>query len=345
MRITPENNINRQNYNVTSDKVNNTLNNETESSSVSFERRSSKNDEVSYDNSFLDEAEKIKKNANLLINDFNIQKEDAEVLFRIAENIKRFSDYEYKSAKEVLDETGTLVKNERKKRVVNGIVYRREKKKRFGGGIEIIDDANKQITRKIYKDRNELIITTYDKNNSCCIYSFNEKGELKSYIEGVKENEKGYSAKHKFTYSNGNVIIAEKDFEYFSSGDETAKRHYEYDNKNVVDAYVSYKKINNATQTIFANSYFRYKKEYPYQYYKKFESTIDLSENYKEKYTYEVNDYITYLKEYRTEDYVYKFEFNKLVNVARNNINSTKKITEKDDKERKTLSLTEDVFD
>ncbi|MBQ8887350.1 MAG: hypothetical protein IJY61_06590 [Candidatus Gastranaerophilales bacterium] len=340
MRISSENNINRQNYNVKNEKIQNNHKNETENHSVSYGKRSQAKNSVDEDNSFLEESEKIVQKAKKLITDFNIEKEDAEVMYRIAENIKRFSEYEYKSAKEVLDETGTLVKNERKKRTVNGITYRREKKKRFGGGIEIIDDANKQITRKIYKDRNELIITTFDKNNSCCIYSFNEKGELKSYIEGVKENEKGYSAKQRFTYSNGEIDSAEKDYEYFSSGDEIAKKHYAYYDKHLTDAYTSYKKINNDTQTITADRYLTYKKDFPYQLYNKFEATNDLNEVYKEKYTYEVNDYITYLKEYRTEEYVYKFELNKLVTVTKNNINN-----KNTDRKAKKSDIDEEVFE
>ncbi len=246
------------------------------------------------------ESAKEGKLAYLLLSDFKISKDDANTYKNKAENIKNISKYEFNSAKKILDETGILTKNEKKRKRENNNTYIRIKKKKFAGGIEINDYTNGELTRKILKIGNNITVTTIDINGETSIYSFNSEGNLLSYLEGVTSSEYELKAKEKLSFSNGNLSEVSLEYEKYSDGSEASKKYYVFNNEKLTKVFRSYKKYQNQETEISASEFFEFsRRDNPYRYCQNHTLSSTKDESSDLEFKYETIDYITHLKESR----------------------------------------------
>ena len=246
------------------------------------------------------EAEKESKIAYLLLSDFKIEKENVNMYKNKSANIQNFAKYEYYSAKKILDETGTLIKNEKKRKKENNNTYIRIKKKKFAGGIEINDYTNGELTRKILKIGNNITVTAIDINGETSIYSFDTEGNLLSYLEGIASTEHELKAKEKLTFSNGNLSEVSLEYEKYSDGSEASKKRYILVNNNLREVFRSYKKYINQETEISSSEFFEFsRKDTPQRYCRNYSLSTSEEENCDLEFKYETIDHLTYLKESR----------------------------------------------
>ena len=246
------------------------------------------------------ESEKDCKLAYTLLSDFKILKDYATSYINKSENIKSFAKYEFISAKKLLDETGQITKNEKKRRKDNNNTYVRVKKKKFAGGIEIDDYKNGELTRKVLKTGNTITVTAFDVNKNASIFSFDNDGNLLAYLEGVTNTKKVFKANEKFEYSNGNLSCIDLNYEKYSDGSEASKKHYVYSNNRLTKVFRSYNKVVSQEIETTAEELFLYSmKDNPYRYCKNYSISTDKEESAEIEFKYDTTEFITYLKECR----------------------------------------------
>lgn len=243
-------------------------------------------------------SEKDGKLAYILLNDFKMLQQDICMYLNKSKNIKSFAKYEFTSAKKLLEESEQITKNEKKRRKENNNTYVRVKKKKFAGGIEIDDYKNGELTRKVLKIGNTITVTAFDLNRNASIFSFDNEGNLFSYLEGVTTSKHIFNAKEKFTYSDGELSLIDIDYKQYSDNSEESKNHFVIKNNKPVEVYKSYNKLVNQDIEVSADEFFLFSsKEFPYRYYKKYSITPDKEKSSELEFKYETTDFFTHLKE------------------------------------------------
>lgn len=246
----------------------------------------------------LKESEKDSKLAYALLSDFKIEKENANIYQNKSENIKSFAKHEFVSAKKLLDETGQITKNEKKRRKDNNNSYVRVKKKKFAGGIEIDDYKNGELTRRVLQTGNTITVTAFDVEQNASIFSFDTDGNLLLYFDSVTTSKTKFQAKEKYIYSDGILSCIDLDYKKFGDGSEESKRHIVLSNNKPIEIYRGYKKFTNNETEISADENFLYStKDNPYRYCKNYSISTNKEEASELEFKYDTSDFITYLKE------------------------------------------------
>lgn len=299
MKILAEPHINKTNYNAIYDIIRAKRTQSSKPISL-FPKLSEKKKLTEEAQILAKESEKDSKLAYTLLTDFKILKDNATTYINRSENIKSFAKYEFSSAKKLIDETGQITKNEKKRRKDNNNSYVRVKKKKFAGGIEIDDYKNGELTRRVLKTGNTITVTAFDINKNTSIFSFNNDGNLLAYFEGVINTKNVFKANEKFEFSNGTLSSIDLDYKKFNDNSEESKKHIVLSNNKPIEIYRGYKKFANNETEISADEFLLYSiKDNPYRYYKNYSVSANKEEAAELEFKYDTIDFITYLKECR----------------------------------------------
>ena len=248
------------------------------------------------------ECKKEEQRANFLLADFKIEQENAIMYTKKADNIKAFAKHEFIFAKKLLDESALITKNEKKRRKENNNTYVRVKKRKLAGGLEIDDYTNGVLTRKIIKIGDSISIMAVDLNNKTSYFSFNNNGELLTYMEDFFESEKELSANEKFMFEEGRLSTVDVGYSKYGNSSERSKKHLVFRKDKLSDFYRSYIKFFNQEIDVSAAEYFKYSYDFlPSRYYKNYTCDKDKKIESFIEYKYETIDFYSYLKDMKKQ--------------------------------------------